>query len=76
MIFCLAKIAKLTRWDVKSEDDESKPIHYSVTLNPKTKLLDARFSLAETMVQLSGLNKKFVFTVKNGNGEILYEYKN
>lgn len=77
MIFCLANIAKLIHWEVKREEEESKVIHYSTTLNPKTKLLDARFALSETLKQLNGLNKCFTFTVKGGNnGEILYEYKN
>jgi hypothetical protein len=75
MMFCLAKIAKLTHWEVRPEEEESKPIHYSVTLNPKTKLLDARFALASTIAQLKGLNKKFTFTLKGGNGDVLYEYK-
>ena len=76
MIFCLAKIAKLTHWELKS-DDEFKPIHYTVTLNPKTKLLDARYALASTITQLSGLNKRFTFTVKGGSdGGVLYEHKN
>ena len=76
MMFCLAKIVKLTHWELKPEED-LKPVHFSVTLNPKTKLLDARFALAETLKQLKGLNKRFTFTVKGGsNGGVLYEHKN
>jgi len=76
MIFCLAKKEKLIHWEVKQED-ESKLIRYSVTLNSKTKLLDARFALATTITQLKGLKKKFIFTVKGGSDDkILYEYKN
>lgn len=74
MIFCLAKIAKLTHWEVKTEED-LKPVRYSVTLNPKTKLHDVQFALATTICQLKGFKKNFIFTVYDGNGKILYEYK-
>jgi hypothetical protein len=73
MIYCLANIIRLKRWEIRPAQ---KVFSYSVKLNPKTKLWDARFSIATTLAQLQGLDKKFVFTVYGGNGEILYTHKN
>lgn len=72
-MFCLAKIGKLISWELLPEE---KPLTYSVRLNSKTKLLDARFALSSTIAQLKGLNKRFNFTVYGENGNVVYEYKN
>lgn len=72
MIQGLVNIARLKQWEFKPT---SRTYNYSVTLNPNTKLLNARFAIDNTLKQLKGLNVHFNFTVYGGKKEILYEYK-
>lgn len=73
MIYCLANIGRLKRWELRPEE---RVYHYSVRLNPKTTILNAGISVGYAISQLQGLDRKFVFTVYGGNGEVLYEHKN